>query len=112
MSFTPVCTTTDVPEPGALRVDVDGVPVSIVRSEGTYYAIFDTCSHANVSLSEGEVEDTSIECWLHGSRFDLLSGRPTALPATRPVPIYPVKVDGDAVLVDVANPINATAKES
>jgi 3-phenylpropionate/trans-cinnamate dioxygenase ferredoxin subunit len=112
MSYTRVCTTADVPEPGAHRVEVDGVPVSIVRSEGDYFAIYDICSHANVSLSEGEVEDTTIECWLHGSRFDLLSGRPTALPATQPVPVYPVKVDGDDILVDVTNPLNATAKES
>jgi 3-phenylpropionate/trans-cinnamate dioxygenase ferredoxin subunit len=52
-----------------------------------------------VSLAEGDVEGTTIECWLHGSRFDLSSGRPTGLPATQPVPVYPTKVDGDEILV-------------
>ena len=99
--YVPVCTTDDVPEAGAKRVMVGPVPVAVVRSEGEFYAIYDVCSHANVNLSEGEVEDQTIECWLHGSRFDLVSGRPTGLPATRPVPVYPVKIDGDQVLVAV-----------
>ena len=54
-------------------------------------------------VSEGEIDDQTIECWLHGSRFDLVSGRPTGLPATKPVPVYPVKIDGDDVLVSVTN---------
>ena len=117
--FTRVCSVSDVPDPGALLVDVDGVPVSVVRSDGEIYAIYDVCSHAEVSLSEGEVEDGEIECWLHGSRFDLRTGRPTSLPAFKPVPVYPVTLDGDDVLVDVARPLaarplnesNATATE-
>jgi len=106
--FTRVCSVSDVPDPGALRVDVDGVPVSVVRSDGEIYAIYDVCSHAEVSLSEGEVEDGEIECWLHGSRFDLQTGRPTSLPAFKPVPVYPVTLDGDDVLVDVAQSLNDT----
>ena len=90
-----------VPDGGALRVTIGDVPIAIVRSDGEIYAIHDVCSHANVSLSEGEIEDQTIECWLHGSRFDLVTGRPTGLPATQPVPVYPVKVDGDDVLVSV-----------
>lgn len=95
-------------EPGeTLRLEleaVDGslVEVALVRAEdGEYYAISDICSHGQVSLSEGEVDGTSIECWLHGSTFDLRTGRPEALPATRPVPTYPVTYDGEQVLVDV-----------
>ena len=61
----------------------------------------DECSHAAIALSEGDVEGLQIECWLHGSRFDLRTGKPTGLPATEPVAIYPVQVDGDDVLVDV-----------
>jgi 3-phenylpropionate/trans-cinnamate dioxygenase ferredoxin subunit len=95
------CAAADVAEASAIRVMIDGVPVAIVRSEGEVYAIHDVCSHANVPLSEGEVKDQTIECWLHGSRFDLISGRPTGLPATKPVPVYPVKIDGDDVLVSV-----------
>jgi 3-phenylpropionate/trans-cinnamate dioxygenase ferredoxin subunit len=102
------CPLADLPETGAVGVVVDGVPVAVVRSEGQVHAIHDVCSHAEVALSEGDVEDGEIECWLHGSRFDLTSGTPTGLPATTPVPVYPVKVDGDDVLVDVHHPLNTT----
>ncbi len=95
------CAVDDVEDGAAMRVTVDGVPVAIVRSEGEVFAIHDVCSHANVPLSEGEVEDQTIECWLHGSRFDLVTGRPTGLPAITPVPVYPVKIDGDDVYVAV-----------
>ena len=93
------CAAADVPESTALRVVIGGTPVCMVRSDGEFYAIHDVCSHADVPLSEGDVEDGTIECWLHGSRFDLTTGRPTGLPATRPVPVYPVKRDGDDLLV-------------
>ena len=95
------CAAADVADGTAVRVVVEGIPVAIVRSSGEVYAIHDVCSHANVALSEGEIEDQTIECWLHGSRFDLVTGRPTGLPATQPVPVYPVKIDGDDVLVSV-----------
>jgi 3-phenylpropionate/trans-cinnamate dioxygenase ferredoxin component len=97
--FVRVCAVADVPDPGALRVEVDGTPMAIVRSEGEVYAINDVCSHAEVSLSEGEIYDTTIECWLHGSCFDLKTGQPTGLPATRPVPVYQTKIDGGDVYV-------------
>jgi 3-phenylpropionate/trans-cinnamate dioxygenase ferredoxin subunit len=71
-----------------------------------WYAVDDECSHAAIPLSEGDVEGCEIECWLHGSRFDLRTGKPTGPPASEPVTIYPVRVDGDDVLVDVANPLN------
>ncbi|HET9657340.1 MAG TPA: non-heme iron oxygenase ferredoxin subunit [Kineosporiaceae bacterium] len=108
----PVCTLAEVPEVGAVRVLVDGIPVAVVRDEeGRLHAVGDTCSHAEVSLAEGEVEDCSIECWLHGSRFDLVTGQPTSLPAILPIPVYPVTVDGEDVLVDVSVTVNAV-KES
>ena len=100
------CAVADVEDGCALRVMLDGVPVAVVRSDGEVYAIHDVCSHANVALSEGEVDGRTIECWLHGSRFDLVSGRPTGLPATQPVPVYPVKIDGDSVYVAVRVPEN------
>jgi len=95
------CAVAAVEDGSALRVMLDGIPVAVVRSDGEVYAIHDVCSHANVALSEGEVDGQTIECWLHGSRFDLVSGRPTGLPATQPVPVYPVKIDGDSVYVAV-----------
>ena len=99
--FTRACALDDVDDGEAVRVVLDGVPVAVVRSDGEVYAIHDVCSHANVALSEGEIEDQTIECWLHGSRFEVVTGRPTVLPATQPVPVYPVKIDGDDVLVSV-----------
>ncbi|MER5865400.1 bifunctional 3-phenylpropionate/cinnamic acid dioxygenase ferredoxin subunit [Kitasatospora sp. NPDC002040] len=101
MSFLRACSLADLAEDTPKRVELNGVPVSIVRTEGEVFAINDICSHANVSLSEGEVEDCAIECWLHGSSFDLRSGKPSGLPATKPVPVYPVKIEGDDVLVSV-----------
>jgi 3-phenylpropionate/trans-cinnamate dioxygenase ferredoxin component len=96
----------DIPANGTLAVEIDGVEVALVRTSEEVFAIHDECSHASIALSEGEVEGCEIECWLHGSMFDLRTGKPTNLPATEPVPIYPCRVDGDEVYVDVHNPIN------
>ena len=103
--FLPACTLGELEEGQPMRVELAGTPISLVRTEGEVFAINDICSHADVSLSEGEVEDGHIECWLHGSRFDLRTGKPSGLPATRPVPVYPVTIEGDGpdatVLVSV-----------
>jgi 3-phenylpropionate/trans-cinnamate dioxygenase ferredoxin subunit len=86
-------------EPGsARRVEVAGVPVAVVRIGDDVYAVGDICSHANVSLSEGEVwcDELEIECPKHGSTFSLLTGEPATLPATQPVPVFRAEVvDGD-----------------
>ena len=101
-SFVRVCSVHDLPGVGAVQAQIADQRVAIVRdSAGDIHAIDDTCSHANVSLSEGDVEDGEIECWLHGSRLDLRTGKPTGLPATSPICVYPVKIDGDDVLVSV-----------
>ena len=87
----------------ARAVTVDGHRIAVVRIDDEWFALDDTCSHANVSLSEGEVlrADCEIECWKHGSTFSLLSGEPQSLPATRPVPVYPVHLEGDDVIVSI-----------
>ncbi|MDT0543788.1 non-heme iron oxygenase ferredoxin subunit [Streptomyces lonegramiae] len=85
----------DVPR----RFEVEGVPVTLVLTGQRVFAIHDMCSHSAVSLSEGEVDGFSIECWLHASRFDLRTGRPLDPPATRPVPVYPVRIDDGSVYV-------------
>ena len=91
-----VCPLADVPENGALGVELNGEPVAILRDGGEVYAMRDVCSHEEVPLSEGDIYDHTVECWLHGSCFDLRTGAPTGPPATEPVPVYPVKVeDGD-----------------
>ena len=104
MSFERVCSLRDIEEPGSLRVELDDVDIAVVRFEGEVYAIEDLCSHAEVPLSDGDVEEfhdaPTIECYLHGSCFDLRSGEPTNLPATEPVSVYPVRVEGEDVYVD------------
>ncbi len=87
----------------AHRFVVEGQPVAVVRIGDRVYAIGDTCSHADVSLSEGEVHESSceLECWKHGSTFSLETGVPSTLPATRPVPVYDVAVVDGQVEVTV-----------
>ncbi len=106
MTFARACATADVAPGSAIAVAVGGTDVAVVRDGDDFYAVADECSHAAIPLSEGDVEGCEIECWLHGSRFDLRTGKPTGPPATEPVAIYPVKVDGDDVLVDVTSPLN------
>jgi 3-phenylpropionate/trans-cinnamate dioxygenase ferredoxin subunit len=95
-----ICSTEDVPKGTVISADLDGAQVAVVHAEdGNFYAVRDECSHAAVALSEGEVDGCTLECWLHGSRFDLRTGEPTGLPATEPVPVYPVEIrDGDIYL--------------
>ena len=101
MSGVRVCSTADVRVDQALRVMVGDVAVAIVRdSAGTIHALGDKCTHGDISLAEGFVEDDTLECWAHGSRFDLKSGRPLSLPAYEPVPVFAVTVVDDDVYVD------------
>jgi 3-phenylpropionate/trans-cinnamate dioxygenase ferredoxin component len=90
--------------PGSARCfDVDGHRVALVRIGDDFYAIGDTCSHADFSLSEGDVwpDELEIECPKHGSTFSLTTGEPQTLPATQPVPVYEIVVDGEDVKVVV-----------
>lgn len=91
-------------KPGtAVRLDGGREGVCLVRIDDDFYAVSDRCTHAEVSLSEGDVdvEDRCIECWKHGSSFSLLDGEPQSLPATRPVAVYPVRVEESQVVVTV-----------
>ncbi len=106
MSFERVCGVADVAPGSAVRIELDDLDVAVVRDGDDWYAIADECSHASIPLSEGDVEGCEIECWLHGSRFDLRTGKPSGPPATEPVAVYAVQVDGDDVLVDVTAPLN------
>jgi 3-phenylpropionate/trans-cinnamate dioxygenase ferredoxin subunit len=114
-----VCGLDDLPEVGAIQVIIAGEMIAVVRDEqGDVHAIADMCTHATVPLSEGEVDDCTIECWLHGSRFDLRTGEPTGLPAITPVDVYPVTIEGDDVYVDTSRTVGsdhtaaAASKES
>jgi 3-phenylpropionate/trans-cinnamate dioxygenase ferredoxin subunit len=89
-------------EPGtARRFEVGHHRVCLVRIGDDFYAIGDQCSHANFSLADGEVysEEREIECWKHGSTFSLVDGKPQSLPATKPVAVYDVRVEGDDVML-------------
>ncbi|MEO1056442.1 MAG: non-heme iron oxygenase ferredoxin subunit [Actinomycetota bacterium] len=96
-----VCSFDELPDGSARKVDVDGVPVAVVRIGDDVYAIGDTCSHANVSLSDGEVwcDELELECPKHSSAFSLTTGVPSTLPATQPVPVFDASViDGQVVV--------------
>ena len=106
MSFERVCAVADVPLDEGLAVDAGDLTLALARDGEEVFALQDLCSHAAVPLSEGEVADCQIECWLHGSRFDLRTGKPTGLPATEPVATFPVEVrDGD-IYVDITTTLN------
>ena len=85
----------------ARRFDVAEHRIVLIRIEDDFYAIGDECSHEDYSLSEGEVlvDSCEIECWKHGSMFDLRTGEPRSLPATKPVPVYEARIEGDDVFV-------------
>ncbi|WP_139983152.1 non-heme iron oxygenase ferredoxin subunit [Nocardioides litoris] len=106
MAFERACAPDDVPTDEGLAVTVGAYDVAVARDGEEFFAVQDLCSHAQVSLSEGEVADCSIECWLHGSRFDLRTGKPTGLPATEPVATFPVEVREDGLYVDTTTTLN------
>ena len=100
-----VCAVHDVKPDSAIRVDVAGHRLAVVRiGDDDWYVIGDRCSHAEASLAGGEVwaEEREIECPKHGSSFSLETGEPLTLPATQPQPVYPVRVDGDGVVVTLS----------
>ena len=106
MAFERVCAVDEVPTDEALAVEVGDLELAIARDGEEVFAVQNVCSHAEVALSEGEVADGTVECWLHGSCFDLRTGKPTHLPATEPVATFAVEVrDGD-VYVDATETLN------
>ena len=98
-----LCGANEIAPGEARRFVVDRHPIAVVRIDDDFYAVGDVCTHQNISLSEGEVHtDTrELECWKHGSAFSLETGAPNSLPATRPVPIFAIRRDGDDLLVEV-----------
>ncbi|MFT4188172.1 MAG: non-heme iron oxygenase ferredoxin subunit [Aeromicrobium sp.] len=89
----------DIPDGGQLATVVDGNEIVLVRDGEEVFALRDECSHAAIPLSEGECDGQAIECWLHGSRFDVRTGEPLNFPATEPVPTYPTTIKGGRVYV-------------
>ena len=102
--FIRVCRLDELPDVGAAKAEIQGRVVSIIHAEdGSVHCIDDECTHGKVSLSEGEVEGCQIECWLHGSRFDLTTGAPTGLPATVPVVVHTTRVTDGEVFVALSD---------
>ncbi|MBM7024444.1 non-heme iron oxygenase ferredoxin subunit [Clavibacter zhangzhiyongii] len=97
MTAVRICAVDELGENEALRIEIEGLAIALVKdSSGTVHAIGDTCTHGDISLAEGFVEGDTLECWAHGSKFSLETGKPRTLPAYEPVPVYPVSiVDGD-----------------
>lgn len=108
MTATNVFPLSELTQDAARRVVLDGIPIAVVLdSSGTVHAIGDTCTHGDISLSEGFVEDGTLECWAHGSKFELTTGKPLSLPAYEPVPVFAVEVvDGD-VYIDPEKKLSA-----
>ena len=83
-----------------VKLEKNGKSICVVRVDNEVFAIDDTCSHSDASLSEGDVTDFKIECWLHGAEFDLRTGEALTPPAVMPVKKYSVTVDGDSVTIE------------
>jgi 3-phenylpropionate/trans-cinnamate dioxygenase ferredoxin component len=111
MTFELACAVSDVPEDEPIAVTIGRYDVAIARHDDEFFAVQDQCSHADIPLSEGEVDDCTVECWLHGSRFDLRTGKPTGLPATEPVATFPVEVREDGVYVDTTTTLNGVTPQ-
>ena len=106
MAFERICSLDDVAEDQAHKVVLGRYDIAIARDGDEVFALQDLCSHAEVALSEGEVDGGTIECFLHGSCFDLRTGKPTSLPATEPVATFPIEVRGSDVFVDTDSTLN------
>ena len=110
--FVDACALKELPDGEVRAVEVDGIAIALVRDADHNNAIQDASSHADVALSEGELSGCMLECWLHGSQFDLRTGEPTSPPAVDAVPIYPIRVVGEsgAERIEV-RPIPMTSEE-
>ncbi len=106
MSFIRACAIAEVPEDEALAIRVGEYDVAIARDGDELFALQDLCSHQAVPLSEGEVYDGRIECYLHGSCFDLRTGKALNLPATEPVSTFPLEIRAGEVFVDTTRTLN------
>lgn len=97
-----LASTGDVPPAGKVRVyEVDGARIALCNVDGALYAVDDVCTHDGGALDQGELDGVEIECPRHGARFDVRTGRVTALPAFQPIETYPVRVQGQDVQVDL-----------
>ena len=100
--FVTATKTTDIPTGSVTAIDVRGKRIAVANVSGTYYAFDDECTHEQCSLAEyGELAGTTVTCTCHGSEFDVRTGKVLALPAIEPVKVYPVRVAGDELQIEV-----------
>lgn len=90
----------DLEDRKPMRIELDGDPICIAKIGDEVFAVGDTCTHANVSLSEGEITGYDVECWLHGSRFDMRTGAPDSPPAVVALPTYLVTIVDDSAVIE------------
>ena len=101
MPWIKVAKNSDIPEGEIHTLSAGGKKVALAHIGSEFFAIDDTCTHAQCSLGEGSLIEQEVECPCHGSRFDVKSGAVRFLPATAPIAIYPVKVEGEDILVEI-----------
>jgi len=101
LEFVVVASVSDLDDEARLLLEIDGEPIVVFKIADQYFAIADVCTHDDGPLAEGEVEGHDVICPRHGAHFDLGSGKALSLPAVVDVPAYPVKVEGDEILVGV-----------
>ncbi len=101
MTWTKIAPLDDLPQGRGVRVELGETRIALFRIEDEVYAVGDRCSHAEASLSEGPLFDGFVECPRHGSEFNLTDGEPASLPATKPVPVYPTRVDDGILFIDL-----------
>lgn len=102
--FVKIATISDIPQNGMRAFEYNGRRIAIFNAAGNYYATDDTCSHDDASLTEGwyEPEDETVECPMHGSRFNIKTGQALTLPAFEPIAVYSVRIEGDDVFVELS----------
>jgi len=99
--FVTAIKTSEIPAGDITAIDVRGTRIAVANVGGTYYAFDDACTHEQCSLAEGELAGTTVTCTCHGSEFDVRTGKVLAPPATVPVKVYPVRIAGDALQIEV-----------
>lgn len=101
MAWQKLALISDIPDDAPLETGPPGLPLALYKVKGKVYCTGNLCTHAEAFLSDGYLEGFEIECPLHGARFDIRDGRVLCAPAGKNIPVFPVKVEGDAVLVDL-----------
>jgi 3-phenylpropionate/trans-cinnamate dioxygenase ferredoxin subunit len=100
--FVTATKTSKIPAGSVTAIDVRGIRIAVANVDGTYYAFDDECTHEQCSLAEyGELAGATLTCTCHGSEFDLRTGKVLAPPATVPVKVYPIRVEGAALQIEV-----------